>query len=280
MPIWVILRETASQVWVRKGHFGRLMLLPMVVTIVIGYLQNLWDQSNTEEQPLVQILAEGVFWSVLYGIIPALFAIAIHRSILLDERASSSRWFLRLSKRETIFTGWYFLIGGGMWFMAAIGAVLIGALAVPFNLWCSDLFDLMGETHPWIKNISQTILIAIGGFAIGFLVSYFAARTSLMLPATALDQRQNLGWAWTISKPHTMRLAFLVGVIPIASLLFQTLGSIWIGEQLWEPAHQVLSAFVYCSLLILEIAVLSLSYRWITESAPTNQPTTIVERIP
>ncbi len=243
MPIWVILREAASQVWVRRSHFGRLMLLPMVITVVIGYLQDLMGPADAE-QPTVRILAEGVFWTALYGIISALFAVVIHRSILLDERVSPSRWFLRLSKRETIFTGWSLLIGGGMWFMAATGVALIGMLAIPFNIWCSDLYDHIGKAHPWLENLGQTLLIGIGVSVIGFLVSYFAARTSLLLPATALDHRQNLGWAWTISKSHTIRLAFLVGVIPLASFLFQTLGSIWISELLWDPAYQVLSALV------------------------------------
>jgi hypothetical protein len=201
------------------------MLLPMVVTVIIGYLQDLWDQSNTE-QPSVQILAEAVFWTALYGIIPALFAVVIHRSILVDERVSSIRWFLRISNREITFIGWSFLIGSGMWLMVAIGAALIGALAIPFNIWCSDLFDLIGEAHPRLENLGQTILIGAGVSVIGFLLSYFAARTSLLLPATALDRRQSLVWAWTISKPYAMRLAFLVGVIPLASFLFQTLGSV------------------------------------------------------
>lgn len=275
MPSWVILQEAAIQVWVRREHFGKLMLLPIVATVIVSYFQNLWDQPQTEEQPLVQIFVEAIFWIIPYGIISALFAIVIHRSILLDERTSSSRWIIRLGKREIIFTGWSFLIGGGVWGIVTIGAALIGVLAGSFNLLYSDLFSRMEETHPWLENIVQTIVIALSGFTIGFLVSYFSARTSLILPAIALDRRQNLEWAWTISKPHTMRLAVLVGVIPIASFLFQTLGSIWISELLWEPAFEVLSAFVYCFLLMLEITVLSLSYRWITDSASTTQPPTI-----
>lgn len=278
MPIWVILREAVSQVWVRRGHFGRLMPLPMITTAVIGYLQDLWDQPNAEE-PIVQILAEGVFWTALYGIIGALFAVVIHRSILLDERVSLRQWFFRLSKREITFTSWSFFIGGGMWLMIALGAALSTALAIPFAIWCSDLFSRIGETLPWLENLGQTILIGVGVSVIGFLVSYFAARTSLLLPATALDQRQKLGWAWTISKPHAMRLAFLVGVIPIASWLLQALGLTWISELLWDPVYQILLAFVYCSLLILEVAILSLSYRWIIESAPKAQSPAIVEPI-
>lgn len=279
IPSWIILQEAATQVWIRREHFGKLMLLPMVATVIVGYFQSLRNQSIIEEQSPVHIFAEAAFELAAYGIISALFAIVIHRSILLDEQPSSSRWFLRLGKRERVFMGWSFLIGGGMWGIVAIGTILIAVLEAPFNLLCSDLFNHMEKTYPWLENIGGTILIALGGFAIGFLGSYFSARTSLILPAIALDRRQNLEWAWTISKPHTIRLVFLVGVIPIASLLFQSLGSIWISELLWEPAYQVLSAFVYCVLLMLEITILSLSYRWITDSAPTTQPSTIVERI-
>lgn len=278
MPIWVILREAASQVWVRRGHFGRLMPLPMVTTAVIGYLQDLWDQPNAEE-PIVQLLTEQAFWMALYGIIGALFAVVIHRSILLDERVSLSQWFFRLSKREITFTGWSFFIGGGMWLMFAIGATLSMALAIPFASWCSNLISRIGEAQPWLENLGETILIGVAGSVTGFLVSYFAARTSLLLPASALDHHQRLAWAWTISKPHAMRLTFLVGIIPLASFSFQALWPVWIYDLLWNPAHQVLSAFVYCSLLILEIAILSLSYRWIIESAPTVQAPAIAEPI-
>lgn len=279
IPNWAILREAATQVWARREHFGKLMLMPLVATVIVGSCQSLWSQSNAEEQPLVQIFAEAVFELAAYGIISALFAIVIHRSVLLDEPASTSRWFLQLGKRERVFMGWSFLIGGGMWGIVAIGTTLIMALEAPLNLWGSNLFNHMEQTYPWLENIGQTILIALGGFTIGFLVSYFSARTSLILPAIALDRPQNLEWAWTISRPHTMRLAVLAGVIPIASFLFQTLGSIWISELLWEPAYQVLSAFVYCVLLMLEITILSLSYRWITDPARTTQPPTIVEQI-
>lgn len=278
MPIWVILREAASQVWVRKGHFGRLMLLPMIATAIIGYLQDLWSKPNAEE-PIVQLLTEQAFWMALYGIIGALFAVVIHRSILLDEQVSLSRWFFRLSKREITFTGWSFFIGGGMWLMFAIGAILSMAIAIPFASWCSNLFGRIGETQPWHENLVETILIGVAGSVTGFLVSYFAARTSLLLPASALDHHQRLSWAWTISKPHTIRLTFLVGVIPLASFSFQALLPVWIYDLPWNPAHQVLSAFVSCSLLILEIAILSLSYRWIIESAPPTQPPAIVEPI-
>jgi hypothetical protein len=195
----------------------------MVATAVIGYLEDLWYESNTD-QPIVQMLTGQAFWIALYGVISALFAVVIHRSILLDERVSSSRWFLRISNREITFTGWSFLIGGGMWLMFAIGTALTAMIATPFAIWCSDLFDLIGKAHPWLENLGQTLLIGVGVSVIGFLISYFAARTSLLLPATALDQRQKLGWAWTMSKPYAMRLAFLVGVIPLASLLLQHLG--------------------------------------------------------
>ena len=278
MPIWVILREAASQVWVRRGYFGRLMLLPMVATAVIGYLQDLWYEPNAEE-PIVQMLTQWAFWMALYGIIGALFAVVIHRSILLDERVSHSRWFFRLSMREITFTGWSFFIGSGMWLMFAIGATISMALAIRFAIWRSDLLSRIGEAQPWLENLGETILIGIAGSVAGFLVSYFSARTSLLLPATALDQRQKLEWAWTKSKPHAMRLAFLVGVIPLTSLLLQSLGLTWISELLWEPVYRILSAFVYCILLIIEIAILSLSYRRIIESAPTPQPPAIVEQI-
>lgn len=278
MPIWVILREAASQVWVRRGYFGRLMLLPMVATAVIGYLQDLWYEPNAEE-PIVQMLTQWAFWMALYGIIGALFAVVIHRSILLDERVSHSRWFFRLSMREITFTGWSFFIGSGMWLMFAIGATISMALAIRFAIWRSDLLSRIGEAQPWLENLGETILIGIAGSVAGFLVSYFSARTSLLLPATALDQRQKLGWAWTISKPHAMRLTFLAGFIPFASFSLQALWSGWLYDLLWNPAHQVLSAFVYCSLLILEITILSLSYRWIIESAPTAQAPAIVAPI-
>lgn len=135
------------------------MLLPMVTTAVLAYFQDLWDQPNAEE-PIVQMLTEQAFWMARYGIIGALFAVVIHRSILLDERVSLSRWFFRLSKREITFTGWSFFIGGGMWLMFAIGIALSMAIAIPFASWCSNQFSRIGETQPWLENLGETIRLS------------------------------------------------------------------------------------------------------------------------
>jgi hypothetical protein len=270
MPIWLILQEAFSQVWLRRIHFVKLMLPPLIATVILDYLYDLWNPPNTE-QPNVREIVNLFLWIVSSGIISALFAVVIHRSILLEEQVSSSRWLLRISRREISFVSFSLLIGGGMWLTAAIGASFIGALMVPLNIYSSDLFRTVEEVHPWVEHCAEILLIGVGVLVLGVPASYFAARTSLVLPATAVDQRQNFRWAWAISKPHSMRLAFLVGIIPLASVLLQAVGSLWTYELLWNPVHQILTTFLYCSLLVVEIAILSLSYRWIVETTATTQ---------
>lgn len=277
MPMWAIMSDAVLQVWRRRTYFAKLILPPMVVTAVVGYIQGLWFRP-TSEQPIIRTLSESILWAIPDTIILALLAIAVHRSILLGEHTSPGRRYLHWSRRESLFLGWSLLMGGGWLLMFAIGIALSAIVAMTSGVWLYGLFRELSKASSWItEDLGFFVLMVVCGTLIGFLVTYFVGRASLVLPATALEHRKSLKWAWTVSEPHDIRLAFLIGVIPLVSWALQTLIFSRLSHLLWPPLYHVLSAFVYCSLLVIEIAILSVCYRWITELPPANQTSSAAE---
>ena len=95
MPVWTLLRGAALQAWQRHTYFLKLISLPIIFTGSADYLEDQWFDPNTE-QPIVPLLTEITVSALAYGVFIGLFAVVIHRSILLDERISpadgSSGW--------------------------------------------------------------------------------------------------------------------------------------------------------------------------------------------
>lgn len=265
MPTGTVLRDAALQVWERRPYFGRLLLIPVALTAITGYIQELWFDPH-EEQSTLQLFTTAFLFVFIEAAVFALFAVVIHRSILLNEYASPTRWFLRLNKREFRFVGYSLLIGIGMWLIFAIGATLSALLSLAITVFGSTFLNATEQTRSWNETLGLTILGMAAGSGAAVLFAYFAARSSLVLPAIALDDPHTFKWAWAASKPHTWRLAFLVGIVPLISIGFQMLGSTCVGDSPWNLLNHTFSALVTCSLLIVEISILSISYRWITES--------------
>ena len=109
----------------------------------------------------------------------------------------------------------------------------------------------------------------IGLAALGSLlalpVAYVVGRSSIVLPATAIDERPSIPWAWSISKGNGLRLMVLVGLLPILTdFIFELI-----------PAYD---SFVYSIFLLViylyvsaaEIAILSLSYRELVRDQPAE----------
>jgi hypothetical protein len=83
------------------------------------------------------------------------------------------------------------------------------------------------------------------------------SRLFLVFPATAVDRRVNLKWAWRLSKNNGWRLAIVVAVLPwvLSSL-------VWLLYR--EDAtvfEDVFIAFLGSAIIVFEVAALSLSYR-------------------
>ena len=112
-----------------------------------------------------------------------------------------------------------------------------------------NAFDIPAEWDgwSWIGKICEA------------LVTYVVARLSLILPGVALDQKLTLSAVWDLSEGNGWRVALVVGGLPwvlnhLQGLAFPTTNMLAI----------ILSSVLYCLLLVVEVAALSLSYKALT----------------
>jgi len=122
-------------------------------------------------------------------------------------------------------------------------------MAIATLLGIVNAFDIPEEGAGW----------SLIGKIFEALATYVVARLSLILPAVALDQKLTLSTVWDLSEGNGWRLAVVVGGLP---WLLNYLQGLAFSETDMIPA--ILRSVVYCTLLIVEVAALSLSYKALT----------------
>ena len=92
------------------------------------------------------------------------------------------------------------------------------------------------------------------------------SRLFLVFPATAVDRRVNLKWAWRLSKNNGWRLAIIVAGLPwVLSNL------VWLLYRENETVFEdVIITFMGSAIIVFEVAALSLSYRELIKEAPAD----------
>jgi len=227
--------------WTNRAAFARALAVPFAFVALMGVVQALAAED----------LPQPALWSmvVLHGLVFVLFAVTCHRLVLLDPLTVAQTPMPRWTRRETRFllkglAMWSLCVGVGFAFMA-----LFVFAAVP----------LLEELGPkWFASILMPIFL--------LPMFYLVARLSLVLPATALDRRVGLGWAWDLSEGNSWRLFLVVGILPWvisapSNLIDYT-----------DPNVPVTAAvtIVGTALLVVEIAALSLAYRELTKHEPAS----------
>jgi len=183
------------------------------------------------------ILEIGIFATAVMAIV------GCHRVFLLNETEVLETKVLRLGGRELRFIGWWIVIG----LCVSIVVIPMLLLAVPLVL------DFIDNTFS-DKDVAGNIIVPLMGLPVYYLV----ARWSLLLPATAIDQRPNLGWAWSLSKGNSMRLTLLVGIVPLVSAILMNFLS-----ETDSIIYKGLVEMVWLVVMVVEIGLLSLSYQWL-----------------
>jgi hypothetical protein len=260
LQIWSILSEAIPIPWRNRRHFGTLLIVPIIGFVVNKFIEDNWIfpiVDNASRSAILSVFGQWVVLAIAYSIIFAIFAIACHRSILLGIDAVPGLGFVGWTGRETRFA----LLSVGLALFTGMMFLLSFFIAFLVADECSGTPSSISRTIPWLKLSKETVTDLLSyGIAI-FLVAYPLGRLSLALPATAVDRFVPLKWAWATSASHDARLAFLVGAIPLGSGLLQESIVGNIEEALGLTARHALEAVLYCSLLVVEIAILSICYR-------------------
>ena len=213
------------------GNLGTLIkagLIPFLILVLLGVVSE--EFSGT-------VLVQLITWALALPFV-ALWAIAVHRTVLLGPDSLASPWSLTWSDRESSFVVWLII------FTVLGYAAGLAFLAVAWML----------------PEIWMIVLAAV------IFGLWLEARFSMVLPATALDRSMRLSQSWYLTSGNDISLMIVLGLpflllAGIMALLTAAFGdSLTIIIVVVFPLLALLTAAV-------QIAVLSLSYQWLKEEA-------------
>jgi len=229
--------------WLMRREFLNKVSLPILLLMALGYLG--WFLGDVAG-------GLGFLFSFLQLLIYAYFAVTCHRIVLLGGESVPRLGIRKWTSRETRFFGWLV----GIYLMVGIASLTL--IMLPSIL--SPVMEANGF------SMVQVLFIAavIPGL-------YLLARLSMIFPATAVDERPNIKWAWEISQGNGWRLVVIVGIFPvITGWILKVMERA--DSTLIEDLVLFLISFI---VIIIEIAAVSLSYRELTagQSNYAPQPT-------
>lgn len=239
LPIAKVISGAFLVPWLKRVRLARALLGSGIALIAIGiYWAYKGQYLGTWGQiPLV----------FLYFIVVTPFAIACHRLVLMADTSVPEYGIVKWSSREVNFLGKLITVG-----LASFGAFTLSIMAIG-----AIVFNLF--TIPDIPN-NERIHWLFESFRIP--AAYFVARLSLILPATALDQKSDIRSAWQLSHGNGWRLAVVICGLPWLSVILE--GYVYPDEP--TIVQVTLSCIVFYALLVIEIALLSLSYKELRSS--------------
>jgi hypothetical protein len=197
-------------------------------------------------------------WVILafYGAVLTVLAVACHRLVLLGPTASTLKPALRWGARESKFFGRLLVLG------VIYAVVHLAVVLLILNL--GTLPSLVRMMSGQVRSSSPDMGWLRPAEYFGLLIStYFVARLSLVLPATALDAKTGLRQAWRQSARNGWRLLVIVGAFP------------WVLTRVLELLYRADATLAESAILILlsvlvstlGIIALSLSYQDLTGTA-------------
>lgn len=169
-------------------------------------------------------------------------AIACHRVFVLGPHSTAGHGFQWWAQRVARFFGWGIVIG-----------LVCAILAMPAFVYLvanspSDVASSPADLPAHVQLLALVLALP---------AIYVLSRLSLVLPDVATtDAPGDLGKAWRLSSGNGLRLALVVGYLP---LLVDTRTAMWLSGE--SPLIQTIRTLVVVYVLIFQVAVLSLAYR-------------------
>ncbi len=240
-----ILRGAVVEVIGKWRPLLRALTVPAVLMIGTSYATQYllqWHFSTYGSFEGLKVLGyvQAGVWLLLY----VLFGISCHRIILLGDTSLPNRFGLYWTLRETRFLGWAVLVGAIH--MLIIYLFKVTAIYLPF----------FGP--PEYKYWQITWYLPM------LLATYIDGRISLVLPATAVDQRSSIVESWRLTRGRGLHIAAALLITAFASDL---LGSAIISflKELGLAARLVSNAINF-PLVAVAVGIVSITYRELRES--------------
>ena len=230
LPILHIVLNVIKELKERKGVlFQRLVILALIMTA----FESLTDFFIAEANFRVLI----VYW-LIYGMVFTLFAVTCHRVIILGPDSVPKYGLYSISMREVRFYGWGLVV----YFYLSLITFII--------MFPTVFFSFYSESNKYLWVSGMYILFIPG--------TYVFSRLSILFPATAVDQRKDMKWAWDTTKGNGWRLLILIGVLPV---IIDIVPDLFSGGSV--PIDTALN-FLKSMVAAFEIALLSHAYKYLS----------------
>lgn len=220
------VKTAVMHLWAERLLIVKMLVITGLANGVLAWVSSTMDAG--ENLDWLYVLAPQI-------LIYTLLAVRVHR-IVLAGGGIKQNWF-RWTGRETRFLGWLVVVYF-YWTLILVPVIAGVGVASDFKLASQGV---------WVDALAITLATVPG--------AYVFVRLAFLLPATAVDQKRNLRWAWGLSKGNGWRLVALLWVLPMfISLVLPN----------WEPSNPfyfVAWEMAYGVVTVLEIAFLSVAFK-------------------
>ena len=240
LPAGLIIKDAFSHSWLYRTEITKAIAFPFLGLIVLSFI---YDSYLNNFGFFAKIIYE-----LLHATIFTLLAVTCHRLVLLGRESVPKFGILSLSMREVRFFSWIIL-------GVICGYLIMNATKmVAFLIFKSD---------NWFF-VLQVIFIP--------LWLYIYSRLSVVLPATAIDKKADLAWAWNITKTNGVRLMIISAVIMLSVLLVSVMA---VGTVIYfifnkGALFNLSLSFSGYLAVIVDIIALSFAYKYLTRESEHN----------
>ena len=273
-----IVFEVFQFLWDARVDLVRMMAAPVfalsILHLVIAAIFHDYDPT-AEEVSITGLQFIGlIIGIVLPTLFYVMFAVAWHRRCLKSQEQTTILTALRWDKRKTLFLFRFILISV-IALVCALPVLVIGGIIGGTGALGLGAAGGGGPgTLDVMVQLLKTVLI--------FVVMLVQVRLSLLLPATAIDQKMTLAEAWAIGRGNSWRLlgilllcmapAMLV-VILVGSAMGAITQSTGLGQALTvEFIVRLVFNLAYYIVIAASVSALSISYRELRQSPGPGMP--------
>lgn len=279
LPIRDTIFEVFQFLWENRLDLLRMSAAPVfalsIFHIILPALFAGYTPVEGEKPNLSGMNILGLFLAVaLPTVFYVMFAVAWHRRCLKSEEQTTILTALRWDQRKTLFLFRFFMISI-LSLVAVLPIVVIGAI-VGFPTMTGMAVSGVGgpTTGMLMQQLAKTALI--------IAVMLVQVRLSLILPATAIDQKLTLMEAWVMGRGNSWRLfaVLIMSVAPamvVLILVASAIGGLAQGTGLggtltFQFVVRLIFNMAYYVVIAASVSALSISYRKLRHTPSPGMP--------
>jgi len=277
LPIKNIVFEVFHFLWADRLDLFRMIAAPVlalsILHMALAAVFKDYTASEGSSISALQFLAL-VVAIALPTVFYVMFAVAWHRRCLKPEEQTTILTALKWDRRKTLFL-FRFIVISVISIVAALPVLIVAAIVGGTGAAGLAVGGAGGPT-------TAALMIQVAKMILIFVVMLIQVRLSLLLPATALDQKLTLMEAWVIGRGNSWRLlaVLLLSVAPamaIVVLVGSAIGAIsqatGLGGTLtFQFVVRLVFNLAYYVVIAASVSALSMSYRELRRTRSSGMP--------